>query len=511
LCIDPRSQDRRSLSRYSAASGYAGRPGGGGNARRAPWHALAGVLTAVSRRPHDRDVPGKSGHRSWPAFGALCYGLALSALAVLPLGAEAEPPVVVVARLDGIVNPVATEYIAEAIARGEKIGAAAVILELDTPGGLYKSTRIICKSILASGVPFVTYVAPAGSRATSAGVFITYASHVAAMHPTSSLGAATPVSLGAPMDSTMAHKAESDAEAFIRSLAERNGRNANWAEMAVRRAVSVTADTALALHVIDLVAPDLPALLQALDGRKAKLESGTVTLHTAGARVEELQMGFRLRVLDYVSDPNISYVLFTLGTLGLILELYNPGSILPGVAGVISIILAFYGMHTLPMNGAGLLLILTAIVLFILEIKITSHGILAIGGVVAMLIGSLMLFDFGPPTPVHGDLPGLRLSVILPTVAVTALFFLFVVAKGAMAQRRRPVTGLPGLMDCEGTARMPIGPGRPGTVNVQGEIWQAESVETIAAGEAVRVIGGSGLKLKVRRATAPGAAGMPPI
>ena len=221
-------------------------------------------------------------------------------------------------------------------------------------------------------------------------------------------------------------------------------------------------------------------------------------------------MGLRLRILDYVSDPNISYVLFTLGTLGLILELYNPGSILPGVAGAISIILAFYGMHTLPMNGAGLLLILTAIVLFILEIKITSHGILAIGGVVAMLIGSLMLFDFGPPTPVHGDLPGLRLSVILPTVAVTALFFLFVVAKGALAQRRRPATGLPALIDCEGTARGPIAPGHPGTVSVQGEIWRAESEDAIAAGELVRVVGGAGLKLQVRRAAGP-AGQMPPI
>ena len=428
------------------------------------------------------------------------------ALADEPAGA----PVVLVAELDGIVSPVASEYVAQTIARAEAMGAACVILELDTPGGLYKSTRVICKAILAARVPFVTYVAPAGSRATSAGVFITYASHVAAMHPTSSLGAATPVSLGGPVDSTMARKAASDAGAFIRSLAERNGRNATWAELAVERSVSVTADSALALDVVDIVAADLPALIQALDGRTARLESGPVELHTAGARIETFPMGFRLRILDYVSDPNIAYVLFTLGTLGLILELYNPGSILPGVAGAISIILAFYGMHTLPMNGAGLLLILTAIVLFILEIKVTSYGILTIGGVIAMLIGSLMLFDIGPPSPLHGDLPRLSLQVILPTVALTALFFGFVIAKGALAQRRRPATGLDALFDAEGAVRSPIAPGQPGTVSVLGEIWRAESEEAIATGERVRIVGGSGLKLKVQRAAGP-AGGSPPV
>lgn len=445
----------------------------------------------------------RSQHSARAPIGALIRCLTWLALAALPTMIHAEP-VVLVAELDGIVSPVASEYIAEAIARAEAAGAECVVLELDTPGGLYKSTRVICKAILAARVPFVTYVAPAGSRATSAGVFITYASHVAAMHPTSSLGAATPVSLGGPIDTTMARKAESDAGAFIRSLAERTGRNADWAELAVHRSVSVTADSALALHVVDLTAEDLPALLRALDGRTIKLESGPVTLHTAGARIEEFKMGLKLRILDYVSDPNIAYVLFTLGTLGLILELYNPGAILPGVAGAISLILAFYGMHTLPMNGAGLLLILTAAVLFILEIKITSHGILTIGGIAAMLIGSLMLFDVGPPSPLHGDLPRLRLTVILPTVAVTALCFLFVIAKGAMAQRLRPATGLPALLDADGVARRPIAPGHPGTVSVMGEIWRAESAETIAAGEAVRVIGGSGLKLEVRRAAIAG-------
>ncbi len=332
--------------------------------------------------------------------------LPLLFLAACSGAAGAAPPVVLVAELDGMVSPVASDYIAQLLRRAEREQAACVILELDTPGGLYKSTHVICKAILASPVPFVTYVAPAGARATSAGVFITYASHVAAMHPTSSIGAATPVNLGGPVDSTMSRKMASDAVAFIRSLAERHGRNADWAEEAVRRSVSVTADSARALKVVNLVAPDIPSLIEALDGRKVRLETGEVTLALEGARIERAPMGTRLRILDYVSDPNIAYLLFTLGTLGLILELYHPGSVLPGVAGSICLILAFYGMHTLPINGAGLLLIITAIILFILEVKVTSYGVLTIGGIIAMLIGSLMLFDVDPAAP--PDFPRLQ-------------------------------------------------------------------------------------------------------
>jgi membrane-bound serine protease (ClpP class) len=423
---------------------------------------------------------------------------ALLLLAACAGAAGAAPPVVLVAELDGMVSPVASDYIAQLLRRAEREQAALVILELDTPGGLYKSTHVICKAILASPVPFVTYIAPAGARATSAGVFITYASHVAAMHPTSSLGAATPVSLGGPVDSTMSRKMASDAVAFIRSLAERHGRNAAWAEEAVRRSVSLTADSARALRVVDLVAPDVPSLIEALDGRKVRLESGEVTLALDGARIEPAPMGTRLRILDYVSDPNIAYLLFTLGTLGLILELYHPGSVLPGVAGSICLILAFYGMHTLPINGAGLLLIVTAIILFILEIKVTSYGVLTIGGIIAMVIGSLMLFDIDPAAP--PDFPRLRLSTILPAVAFTALFFAFVIAKGVLAQKQRPATGLPALIGAEGVARTPIAPGRPGTVSVLGEIWRAESTEPIAPGETVRIQSGSGLKLTVSRA-----------
>jgi membrane-bound serine protease (ClpP class) len=409
---------------------------------------------------------------------------------------EADGPLVYVITIDGAINPVAAEYIRETIERGEEDDAAAVILELDTPGGLYKSTHVIAKLILASRIPFVTYVSPAGATATSAGVFVTYASHVAAMHPASAIGAASPVNLGgAQADSVMARKAENDAVAFIRSLAQRNERNAEWAELAVRRAVSVTADSALAIHVVDLVSSSLDSLLVALDGRTVRLESSEVTMATRGAHIERLTMNWRFRVLDYVSDPNIAYVLFTLGMLGLLLELYNPGSILPGVAGSICMILAFYGLHTLPLNYAGLLLILVAIILFILEIKVTSFGVLTIGGVIAMFFGSLMLIDIDPS--LEADFLRIRLEVILPAVATTALFFMFVVTKGMMAQRRRPATGLPALIGEQGVVRSEIRPGRPGTVLVHGELWTAEANAPIAVGDRVRVESGTRLLLRV--------------
>jgi membrane-bound serine protease (ClpP class) len=424
--------------------------------------------------------------------------MVLSAAAVAP-PAAADPPLVYVIAIDGAINPVASEYIRDAIARAEEAAAAAVVLELDTPGGLYKSTHVIAKAILAADVPFVTFVYPAGSTATSAGVFVTYAAHVAAMHPASSIGAASPVNLGGgPPDSVMARKTENDAVAFIRSLAQRHRRNAEWAEKAVRRATSATADSALALGVVDLVVPSLDSLLVALDGRTVRLERREVLMHTAGARIERLDMNWRFRVLNYVSDPNIAYVLFTLGMLGLLLELYNPGAVLPGVAGSISLILAFYALHTLPLNYAGLLLIIVAVILFILEVKVPSYGVLTIGGVIAMFMGSLMLIDIDPA--LEGDFLRIRLAVILPAVATTAAFFLFIVTKGILAQRQRPMTGLPALIGMRGIARSEIRPGHAGRVLVRGELWTAEAAEPIAIGDEVRVVSGTGLTLLVAAA-----------
>lgn len=425
---------------------------------------------------------------------------ALGALggAAAPVVARAGEPVAFVVELDGAINPVAAQFIRESIARAEKEGAACLILELDTPGGLYKSTHVICKTILASRVPFVTYVAPAGARATSAGVFVTYASHVAAMHPASTIGAAHPVNLGgAPSDSTMTEKAENDAVSFIRSLAARHGRNAGWAEESVRKSRSITAAEALKLHVADLLAEDVPALLLALDGRKARLETGEKEIKSAGAEVVRLRMNWRYRILDHVSDPNVAYVLLSLGMLGLLFELYNPGALLPGVVGSIFLILAFYGLHTLPLNYAGLLLILIAIILFILEVKVTSYGMLTVGGIAAMLLGSLMLIDIDPSMEL--DFLRIRLEVIIAVVAATALFFTFAIAKGILAQRRQPATGLAGLVGEAGVARTAIPPGGEGTVRVHGELWTAESTEPIQAGERVRVLSADGLRLRVTR------------
>jgi membrane-bound serine protease (ClpP class) len=427
------------------------------------------------------------------ALGAVGCVLALS----LPEAVRAAERVAFVVELDGAVNPVATEFISQSIERAEKEEAACLILELDTPGGLYKSTHVICKAILASRVPFVTYVAPAGARATSAGVFITYASHVAAMHSASAIGAAHPVNLGGPADSTMSEKAENDAVAFIRSLAARHGRNAEWAEEAVRKSRSITAGEALKLGVADIVVEDVPGLLAALDGRKVRMEHGEEEIHSAGAEVVRLEMNWRHRILDHVSDPNVAYVLMTLGMLGMLFELYNPGTLLPGVMGSIFLILAFYGLHTLPINYAGLLLIFVAIVLFILEVKVTSYGMLTIGGVVAMLFGSLMLIDIDPS--IEADFLRIRLGVIIPAVAATALFFAFAVTKGILAQRRQPAGGLAGLIGESGVARTPLQPGSEGRVLVHGELWTAESTEPIQSGERVRVLGGEGLRLRVGR------------
>jgi membrane-bound serine protease (ClpP class) len=435
---------------------------------------------------------------SIPPILVSAFIAALIAVVALPGAAHAAERVALVVELDGAINPVATEFIRESIARAEKEEAACLILELDTPGGLYKSTHVICKAILASRVPFITYVAPAGARATSAGVFITYASHLAAMHPASAIGAAHPVNLtGGQADSTMSEKAENDAVAFIRSLAARHGRNADWAEEAVRKSRSITAEEALKIQVVDLMVEDIPGLIAAIDGRKVRMEHGDEEIHSAGAEVVRLQMNWRHRILDHVSDPNVAYVLMTLGMLGMLFELYNPGTLLPGIMGSIFLILAFYGLHTLPINYAGLLLILVAIVLFVLEVKVTSYGMLTIGGIVAMLFGSLMLIDIDPS--IEADFLRIRLGVIIPAVAATALFFAFAVAKGILAQRRQPAGGLSGLVGETGVARTAIEPGAEGRVLVHGELWTAESDEPIRAGERVQVLSGEGLRLRVGR------------
>jgi membrane-bound serine protease (ClpP class) len=393
---------------------------------------------------------------------------------------------------DGVINPVAAEFISDAIAQAAREKAGALVIRLDTPGGLDPSMRIIVKEMSVSEVPVLVYVAPAGARAASAGVFITLSGHVAAMAPGTNIGAAHPVALGGgEMDKEMKKKVENDAAAYIRTLAERHGRNVEWAEDAVRKSISATEQEALKLNVVDLVVEDLRGLLTAVDGREVTTANGKTVLRTKDAPVVTVEMGGRLRVLNALSDPNVAYILMLLGIYGLIFELSNPGAILPGVVGGISLILAFYAFQTLPINYAGLLLIILGIILFIAEIKVMSYGLLTVGGVVAWILGSLML--------VKGDAPFLRISwaVILPSAVATLLFFVMVVGVAVKSQRRRPLTGVEGLVGRVATAKTDLLP--RGKVLLQGETWDAVSSDEIREGEEAEVTGVDGLRLLVRK------------
>lgn len=409
---------------------------------------------------------------------------------VLPSWAQGSQVDVVI--YDGVINPPAAEFLTKAIEIATQDHAEALIIQLDTPGGLDTSMRIIIKEISASAIPVVLYVSPPGARAASAGVFITLASHIAAMAPGTNIGAAHPVAMGGgEMDKEMKKKVENDAAAYIKSIAEKRGRNVAWAEDAVRKSVSVTEKDALKLKVIDLIAEDLSTLLKAIDGRTVETAKGKATLATKNATVKTIPMSFRFRVLNALSDPNIAYILMLLGIYGLIFELSNPGSILPGVVGGISLILAFYAFQTLPINYAGFLLILLAIILFIAEIKVPSYGLLTVGGVISMVLGSLML--------ITTDVPGLQISlyVILPTALLTAGFFVLVIGMAWQAHQKKPVTGIEALIGMGGTAKTEIHP--RGTVLLQGELWEAVSEEPIKEGEPVIVQGLDGLKLMVKR------------
>ena len=399
---------------------------------------------------------------------------------------------VIVITYDGVINPVAAQYIDGNIEYANERRAQALILELDTPGGLDKSMRTIIKAIGASAVPVVTYVAPSGSRAASAGAFITLASHVAAMAPETNIGAAHPVEIGGHLGKTMQEKVTNDAVAYIKSIAQLRGRNQKWAEQAVRQSISSPASEALKEGVINLIAPGLASLLKKLDGWKTVTAAGPRVIRTSGARVVMRPMGFRLKVLALLSDPNVSYILMLLGFYGIFFEILSPGAILPGVIGAISFILAFYSFSLLPVNFAGLLLIVIAIVMFVLDVKMATHGALTIGGIAAMILGSLMLFSKGAP------FLSLSLSVIVPAALITALFFFFTVRLAVKARRRKPVTGVEGLKGEIGVASTAIG--AEGTVRVHGEFWSAWSEEPVGQGEKVEVLEAQGLRLKVKRA-----------
>jgi membrane-bound serine protease (ClpP class) len=394
--------------------------------------------------------------------------------------------------VNGVINPASSGFIVSSIENAQKKGAECIIIQLDTPGGLMESTRLIVKAILASNVPVVTYVAPSGSRAASAGVFIALASHILAMAPSTNIGAAHPVGLGGEQASKeMTEKVLNDAVASIKGLAKKHGRNEKWAEDAVRKSVSATDSEAVKLHVADFICASVPELLEKIDGMSVEVISGTKTLKTKGSEVETLRMNLRYRILNTISDPNIAYILLILGIYGIFFELSNPGAILPGVLGGIFILLSLYALQTLPVNYAGLLLIILGIILFIAEIKITSHGLLAVAGVICMTLGSLMLIE--------SPQPFLRISwqVIAVSVASTAAFFTFAIAKALMAQRKKPTTGARGLVGESGTVVGKLDDGLK--VLVHGELWNATSTEALELGDEVQVTRVDGFKLTVGR------------
>ncbi|RJQ42042.1 MAG: nodulation protein NfeD [Nitrospiraceae bacterium] len=416
----------------------------------------------------------------------------LSLSLTMPLFSQEQKRDVLVITVNGVINPASSEYIGKSIKRANEQKSEAVVIELDTPGGLDTSMRDIVKNIIGSEVPVIVYVSPSGARAASAGVFITLAAHVAAMSHGTNIGSAHPVGVGEKMDKVMSEKVTNDAAAYVKSLAERTGRNSKWAEDAVRKSVSATEDEALKLKIIDFVSDDLNILLSTIDGKKVKTVAGERILKTAHINVVREEMSLRHKILNFITDPNVAYMLMLLGFYGLFFELTNPGAIFPGVIGGIFLILAFYAFQTLPVNYAGLLLIILAIILFILEIKIISHGVLTIGGVISMLLGSLMLFD----SP--GPFMKLSLALILPAVVMTALFFTIVLGLVYKAYKRKPVTGSEGLVGLEGIANTDITK-NGGMVLLHGEIWSAYSDDTIAKDERVVVESVSGLKIKVKK------------
>ena len=416
--------------------------------------------------------------------------------------------------IDGAIGPATSAYVTDAIAEAEARQARVLVLRMDTPGGLDTSMRAIVKAIIGSTVPVVGYVAPSGARAASAGTYILYACHVAAMAPGTNLGAATPIQIGglpgagagAPEKGKSAGKSTGDGEpassgdaetdklvndatAYIRSLAQLRGRNADWAAKAVRQAASLPAAEALKLGVVDLLAPNLDDLLAKLNGRTVQTAAGKVVLRTDGLTQVDLAPDWHVRLLSIISNPNVAYILMLVGIYGLIYEFSNPGTVLPGVAGVVSLVLALYAFQLLPVNYAGVALMLLGLALMIAEAFVPSFGALGVGGLVSFVVGSLILLDT--------DAPGYGLSIplILTFAAASALLLIFVVGMVIRARRRPVVSGAEELLDAKGLAISGF-PG-PGSVRLRGEVWSARTDVPIAAGQRVKVIGRDGLVLLV--------------
>jgi membrane-bound serine protease (ClpP class) len=436
----------------------------------------------------------------------LCGCLLLAAhLVRAPLFAQTGPTALL-ADIDGAIGPATSEYVSRTLAAARARGSRLVILRMDTPGGLSTAMREIIQDIIASPVPVAIYVSPSGARAASAGTYMLYASHIAAMAPGTNLGAATPVQIGGGMPSptggrdkdatkdekahpTIADKTVNDSIAYIRSLAQMRDRNVEWAEKAVREAASLSAEEAAAERVIDLVATSLPALLEAIDGRTVKLAEGEVTLATSGMTIERYEADWRIKLLATITDPNLAYILMLVGIYGLIFEFYSPGAIIPGVAGGISLLLALYAFNILPVNFAGLALVLLGMALILAEAFLPSFGVLGFGGIAAFTVGSIMLMDT--------DVPGFTISPLLigTTAAMSSLLFLFVLLMVMRSRKRAVVTGPEELI---GSRAIVIDwDGGRGRVRAHGEVWQARAAGELEPGSNVAIRAIDGLTLVV--------------
>jgi membrane-bound serine protease (ClpP class) len=481
---------------------------------------IAGRSYRSDRR---RGVKMASAHRHAPmsrkaaARRLLALRLSFAALALMiaphvsPTAQPvAQPSSVHVLEIDGVINSLTERYLARGLAAAAEAQAPAVVLRLNTPGGLESSMRVMTSEILGARVPVIVFVAPPGSRAASAGMFIVIAGHVAAMAPGTNIGAAHPVALGGSTDPTMAEKLVSDAAAHARAIAEARNRNVEWAEQAVRESVSLSATGALGENVIDLIAEDIEALLREVDGRPVETVVGEVVLEVAGLPLSRRPMTIPERILHSITDPNIAYILFTIGVIGLIAELYNPGALFPGITGAISLIVAFVAFGSLPINWAALVLLGLAVVLFVVELNTEGTGILAVGGLVAFVLASLMLYR--PFTPTSPTMPDVQVSrwLIAFMSAIIAGFFLLVVRALLRSQRAPVTTGVQGLIGRSGVALSDVDP--IGSVRVHGEIWRAEAADdAVRKGEDVQVVAVDGITLRVvgrgRRAVRGNSAG----
>ncbi|MDA8405278.1 MAG: nodulation protein NfeD [Deltaproteobacteria bacterium] len=414
------------------------------------------------------------------SIALVCCCLALMIHPFLGEAGKEEEPVVFLLDINGTINPALSDYISKGIEKAEAKKATCVIIRMDTPGGVLSTTKTIIKDMVNAKLPVVVYVAPSGSSAASAGALITVCADIAAMAPGTNIGAAHPVSGGGQeIDSTMSEKIMNDMTAYIRGIVTSKGRNAEWPEKAIRESVSITAKEALDLKVIDLVADSIPDLLQKLNGRKIEKENHEYVLQTEDAKIERIIPGFRFKILDVIANPNIAYILMMVGGLGIMMELFNPGLIFPGVTGGICLLLSFFALQVLPVSYVGILLIILSVILFILEIKVQSFGLFSVGGIISLTLGSVMLFDSSESAM------RVSWSVIVPTVLAVSAFFIFVLGLVIRAWMHKPRTGPQGLVGEVGVAMTDIDP--TGKVLVHGEYWNAKSEIRIPKGETVRV------------------------